>query len=399
MRLPIIKTFRQKKLKETNILFVTHTHVVIFSELFKSFISQKFNSFTIIRHPLFPVKGTKSVYFAYKQHNLRKHYNFSRLPAPYVINFIKDFMLTLYWVLMTDSFYDIAFGTNNMNVISLLLLKKMGRINKVIYVSIDYTPQRYDNPILDLIYHWFDKICCYQADIIWNSSRRMNEERSKHGIDLNKIAKTIIIPDGSNFNAKKRLPMSKINRFTFIFLGNMRPVMGVELMLSSFKDVLLDIPQAKFLLIGGGPNLEEYKQLAKNLHLGDSVKFTGLIKHHKDVDDLLRKGAIGLAPFVPDKSSYEFYSDVGKPKSYLAAGMPVIITRVPEIADIIEREKAGFVVEYTQRKLSQAMLLLLQDDTLYRQFRSNAIRLSKRYIWNNLFTTAMNDSLSFFNKE
>lgn len=383
-------------LKGANVLFVTHAYITIFSDLFRDFTSARCNAYTIIRHPLFPLKGTQSKLFVYKKEKMQRHIAISRIIGPYSLNFLKDFFLTIFWGVKTGIVYDIAFGTNNLNTLSLLVLKKLGRVKKVIFISIDYTPSRYDNLVLDALYHWFDRICCYHADIIWNSSRRMNEARVKNGVDPKKIVYTIVMPDGSNFDPKKRLPIGKIDRKKLIFLGGMRPITGVKLLLESFKDVVKEVPDVTLLLIGGGPKLGEYKKLAQALELGKHVSFTGFIERHEDVDDLLCTGAIGLAPFVRDKGSYEYYSDAGKPKAYLAAGAPVIITRVPEIANEIEKERAGIVIEYNKTELTKAVVLLLKDDKKYKEFRENAIKLSKKYIWPNIFKDTYRKTFIFF---
>jgi len=368
-----------------NILFVSHAYITIFSDLFADFTSSKCNAYTIIRHSLLPTKKSQSKLLFYRKKQLKKQNIVPGINGPYAINFLKDFFLTIFWVMKGRINYDIAFGTNNLNVLSLLVLKKLGRVKKVIFISIDYTPDRYDSLIFNAIYHWFDRICCYNTDIIWNSSKRTNKARIKNGVDPKKIVHTIVMPDGSNFNSEKRLPIGRINRKKLIFLGGMRPVMGIELILESFKNVLKKVPGATLLLIGGGSHLEKYKELSSKLGLAKYVNFTGFIESHDDVDDLFCTGAVGLAPFAPDKSSYEYYSDVGKPKAYLAAGMPVIITRVPEIADEIEKKGAGIVINYSEKELTRAMLILLRDEKIYGEFRKNAIKMSEKYIWLNIF--------------
>ncbi len=262
-------------------------------------------------------------------------------------------------------------------------------------MRIGYTPNRYDSPLLDWLYHWFDRICCYHVDVIWNSSGRMNIARVENGVDPKRIVRTIVMPDGSNFDHRKRLPIAKIDRNLIIYAGHMRSVMGVELILEAYKEVLKTVPAAKLLLIGDGPKLEKCKQHARGLGLERKAVFVGFLKTHGEVDELLRRGAIGLALFAPDKSSYEYYSDVGKPKAYLAAGMPVIITRVPENADIIEREEAEIVIEYAKNDLVRALEILLTDDRMYRLYRKNAVRLSKQYIWNHIFTHTLRQTLAY----
>ena len=378
-----------------NILFVMHTRVTHFLEVFRDYTSARCERFSAIDHPLHPLPGTRSKLSVYRKKKRVFHSELPRIPGPYALNFLKDFFLTIFWGLQTGLVYDIAIGANNVSALALLVLKKLGRAKRVIFMSIDYTPSRYDSPLLNWLYHWFDRICCYHVDVIWNSSGRMNEARIKNGVDPGRIAPTVVMPDGSNFDPKKRLPIDRIDRKKIIYCGHMRAVMGIELILETFQKLLEKVPDASLLLIGGGPELEKYKAHARALGLEKNAHFTGFLERHADVDNLVAKGAVGLALFAPDKSSYEYYSDVGKPKVYLAAGLPVIITRVPEIADIIEENRAGIVIEYNKKELLRAMTGLLTKDVEYRNFRTHAIALSKRYIWKNIFTDVCTETFNY----
>lgn len=386
-------------LADKNILFVMHTRVTHFLEIFRDFTSPKCRNYSIIDHPLHPLKGTESKFIIYNKKTVHQKRIFSRIPGPYTVNFIKDFFLTIWWGLSAGVVYDVGIGANNLNTLALLVLRKLGRVRKVIFMCIDYSPNRYDNPVLDWIYHWIDRVCCYYSNVIWNSSGRMNEARAKNGVDQKRIAHTIVMPDGSNFDSRKRLPIGKIDRRKLIYCGHMRAVMGIELILVTFKELLKTIPDTSLLLIGGGPELEKYKARAGELGLGKKAVFTGFLQSHAEVDSLVAKGAVGLSLFAPDKSSYEYYSDVGKPKVYLAAGLPVIITRVPEIADIIENKHAGIVVSYNKLELLLAMKQLLLQDAEYGFFRRNAIRLSKSYIWNNIFADVYRQTWDYLEKK
>ena len=385
----------RQMLHDKDMLYVMHVRISFFRNILRDFTAERCRSYTIIDHPLYPKPGMKSTYSVHRKDVLETSTSFPALPGPYSLNFLKDFLLTVFWGYKSNITYDIGLGANNLNTLALLLLRKLGRVKKVIYICIDYTPVRYDNPILNALYHWVDRMCCYHSDVLWNSSGRMNEARIKNGVDGSKITHTIVMPDGSNFDYRRRLPLSKIDRKKVVFLGHMRPVMGVKLILESFKEIIRLIPDVRLVMIGDGPELKKYQKKARALHHNTHVTFTGFIKDHAKVDDILRTGALGLAPFVPDKNSYEYYSDVGKPKAYLAAGMPVVITRVPEIADIIKKEKAGIVIEYTKKDFIDAVISLLKNDRMYRLYRKNAIALSKKYIWENIFTTTYKKTLAY----
>lgn len=388
----------QAKLRNLNVAIVTHTRTAGLSQFLKDWLLTKTNKLAFIGHPLYPSFESNSSMEIYEKGALKKTYKSPFILKSGILLYMKDAFFTFFYFLKQGEAVDIAIGVDNLNTSVLLLLKRMKRIRKVIYHTVDYVPNRFSNKLLNNIYHVFDRWCCYNADIVWNSSGRMNEGRIKRGFEKAKIVKTIITPDGSNFDPKKKLSFSKIERKLVVFLGHLRERLGLKLLIEAFVDVVSSINDAKLLIIGDGPLLNSLKNLTKKLKISRNVEFTGFIEKHSDVDERLRKGAIGIAMFEPVKDSYEYYSDAGKPKVYLAAGLPVVITRVPEIADEIDVKKAGFVIPYRKEELSKTIITLLKDDKLYMKYRENAIDLSKEYIWNNIFYKAFDQSLAHFSK-
>ncbi|HSX40804.1 MAG TPA: glycosyltransferase [Candidatus Saccharimonadales bacterium] len=380
-----------EKLQKLNIALATHSRATGLSQMLSLWLQKRAKKLIFIDHPLPPAKKYISFCTVFEKGKVTGTSQTFDVHIPFVFIYFKDILLTFYFGFKNPC--DIAIGVDNINAFSFILLKKIGKVKKVIYHTVDYTPKRFGNPVLNNIYHSLDRFCCYNADISWDSSSRMIEARVKNGVDKKRIAKIIITPDGSNFDPKKRLAIEKIERNTVVFLGHLRKGLGLELLIDSFADAAKQVAKAKLVIIGGGPLLESLKSQTKKLGIENRITFTGFIESHEKVDDILAKGAISIAMFEPVKDSLEYYSDVGKPKVYLAAGLPVIITKVPEIALEIEKRKAGIAISYDKKSLSLAIIKLLRSDALYRQQRKNAIELSKKYIWSNIFEQAFSQTL------
>jgi glycosyltransferase involved in cell wall biosynthesis len=89
---------------------------------------------------------------------------------------------------------------------------------------------------------------------------------------------------------------------------------------------------------------------------------------------------VGIVPYIPVPGDPMYYADSSKVKEYIQAGIPiVIITNVPEVAVEIEGETAGFAVEYAKDEIAKAMIRLLTDDRLWRDYGENVRKLSTRY--------------------
>lgn len=126
------------------------------------------------------------------------------------------------------------------------------------------------------------------------------------------------------------------------------------------------------------------------MRISKYVEFKGFVKNHKDVEKILCKSAVAVAPYEDTSDNYTRYTDPGKPKLYLGCGLPVIITDVPQIARVIKLKKAGIITAYNSNSFAESIIKLLSNDELYNEYRENAIKLSKNYNTNTLIEAALN---------
>ena len=176
-------------------------------------------------------------------------------------------------------------------------------------------------------------------------------------------------------------------------MGHLRSGQGVDMLIDAMKDVVKKVPRAHLLIVGGGPLEARYKKQVGNLKLKQKVKFTGFIKEFVDVQKFLIDAAVAVAPYVDDSKTYTRYTDPGKPKDYLASGIPVVITKVPQVAFEIEKNQCGIAINYKKEELVDALIKLLKDDKLLILFRKNALRMAKKYEWEKIFDKAFSETL------
>ena len=92
--------------------------------------------------------------------------------------------------------------------------------------------------------------------------------------------------------------------------------------------------------------------------------------------------------------NFTWYTDLSKPKQYMACGLPVIITVNPEIADEIQNRKPGIAIDYEKNKFVETVMLLLNDDNLYFNYRKNAIDFASGLEWSVIFERVFKDAYS-----
>jgi glycosyltransferase involved in cell wall biosynthesis len=115
----------------------------------------------------------------------------------------------------------------------------------------------------------------------------------------------------------------------------LRPEKNHELFLEVARRVSSQIPNVRFLIIGDGPRREALEQLARELELGDLVRFLG---SRANVPQLLA---------VSDVFALTSHNEAN-PVSILEAmsvGRPVVATDVGAIGEVVTSGRNGYLVE------------------------------------------------------
>lgn len=374
------------------ILIITHSFATGPAQELSKYLRPRVKTLAFIDHPFSFSPVVSSSLTLYHDGKLAGRLAAPGIKAPQLLLYMKDVLGTIYFTLKTGVRFDLCVAVDNLNAFTAIFLCRLGRVRKVVFFTVDYTPRRFHSRLLNGLYHWLDGFCCRHCNSVWNSSPVMAEEREKKGVMRTKSAPQIVVPDGTDFDTIPRVPLGEINRFDIVFLGHLRESKGLGLIIEAFPEIRAQVPQARLVIVGTGPLEEKLKNEVRERNMKDYVDFKGFIESHEEVVQILARCALGIAPYVPDTSSFSYYSDVNKPKTYMACGLPVVITRVPLIASEIEQNEAGIAIDYDREQLVNAVVTLLGDDVLYQQYRKNAIRFASRFSWDRIFNEALNQT-------
>jgi len=378
------------------VLFVTHSLTDWAKEEWVEFLRVRCKKLIFIDHPFsysfsYYSKDIRSSITIFKNgQKVAKRY--CRFPRNFndIFFYIKDCFLNVFWTLSIGKI-DLCICLNPLNAFSLLGFRKIGLIKKLIYYVIDYIPNRFPSKAMNSFYHFIDKRCCYDVDYIWSLSPRMKEGRREKGIDIEKCAPSVIVPMGADLSRIEILPIEKIDRHTIVYMGALLEKQGIQLVLRVIPEIVKEVPDLKFVIIGKGAYEPQIRNLIKELGVENYIELKGYIKDHTEVEKILCRCAIGLATYTIDDNSFTYYTDPGKIKTYLGCGLPVVVTKFPLIAYEAEKNKAGFAIDYDNESLKKALLKLLIDDKLYAEMRRNALIMSKKYNWFDICKNALED--------
>ncbi|MDQ3458122.1 MAG: glycosyltransferase family 4 protein [Deinococcota bacterium] len=193
------------------------------------------------------------------------------------------------------------------------------------------------------------------------------------------LGKVHVVPNGVNLG-RFALPR-RVTRDTFTvgFVGTLKPWHGVDTLLEAFALLKLELPQARLLVIGEGPERAALMAEVARLGLSDSVRFTGAVAP-EDVPRLLAQMDAAAAPYPP---LADFYFSPLKVYEYLAAGLPVAASRVGQLGDLLTDGVDGLLYEPGDaRALAEALARLGQDASLRERLgQAGRAKVASEHSW------------------
>ncbi len=353
-----------------------------------NFMLDKVSRIVHIAHPFPNSPFNETVVEFFEGGKLIKEERISIFKLPQILQYLIHFFLT-WWIFLRIHYkFDLCITLENLSFINLFPLRMLRLIKRIVYYSVDFSPQRFQNPILNNAYHTLDKFACLHSDMNWMMVEEQIEARRIRDGKNMKYSPFSLAPIGYKQALIKLKTIEEIDFYNLIFAGALLENSGPHLGIKALPQLIKIFPKIHYTIIGRGVFENELRNLVKILGLEKKVKFTGYIDSFGDLTETISKGSIGLAPFVPNPNSLSFYSDPSKIKLYLVSGLPVITTKVTTIAPLLEKAKAGLVIEYNERDLYKAVEYLLSDRKRYKSYKKAAVQLSQRYDIDNILTEA-----------
>lgn len=154
------------------------------------------------------------------------------------------------------------------------------------------------------------------------------------------------------------------------FIGSFYAYEGLDLLLEALPKVIVQQPDVRLLLVGGGPQDAVLKAQAKELGIADRVVFTGRVPHHEvqryyDVIDVLAypRHSMRLTELVTPL----------KPLEAMAQGRLLVASDVGGHRELIRDGKTGVLFKAgSSAALAQSIVALLSDRSGWSALRSAA---------------------------
>lgn len=390
----------QDTLEDLKVIIVTHVYTSGPGQDFEEFLNTKLvKKVLFIGHPLFFNKNLSgSSYRICEYGKLVKEHKTTIKDIPILLEYLLDSFKTIYYVLIQKEKWDLFVGCNCLNAAVGVILQRLGIVNRSIYYVIDYTPKRFPNPLINYIYHKIDRFSVKYSFRTWNLSPRMIEGRNRF-FNI-PTGKQIVLPLGVWYDRIPRCNFNEIYKYTLVFMGHVLKKQGIQYVIEAIPIIIKAIPEFKFLVVGGGEYLDEIKKLTNATKMDKYVTFTGKIEKHEDLEKILAKCAVAVAPYETNlakldaSDNFTYYADPSKIKVYLACGLPVLLTDVSYNAQVIQAKKCGRIITNNPNEIAHAVIELMNDSSVLEQYRNNAIEFAQSFNWNTIFSNELKDILS-----
>lgn len=156
-----------------------------------------------------------------------------------------------------------------------------------------------------------------------------------------------------------------------LYVGNLEVYQGIDLLLATFAQASREVPQARLLIVGGAPeDIERYREVCRELGLGESVHFAGP-RPIELLGACCSRATVLVSPRIRGTNTPM------KVYSYLDSGRALLATRLPTHTQVLTDEIA-LLADPDPKAMARGLVRLLQDEVLRERLATNAKSFARR---------------------
>lgn len=149
-----------------------------------------------------------------------------------------------------------------------------------------------------------------------------------------------------------------------VYAGRMGKEKSLDFLLDAFELVLRTLPDARLLMLGGGPEKDNLEAHAAEIGIADRVVFTGYVPRTRIVDYLQTARVFLFASTTETQGLVSLEAQ--------AAGVPVVAVRASGSSEAVEDGVTGFLVTRDKNVFAEAAVRVLTDEALQRRLAVQA---------------------------
>jgi len=138
-------------------------------------------------------------------------------------------------------------------------------------------------------------------------------------------------------------PRPPMEPFSLLFVGLLKPGQGLETLFLFLRDH----PEYRLTIVGDCPHdlAAKLRLLLQEYRLESRVVFPNRFYLDQELQEMAQRCHVGIALYDLNPLNLTHYADPGKIKTYVEMGLPIVMTRISEIAPMVERFGCGEVID------------------------------------------------------
>ncbi len=226
-----------------------------------------------------------------------------------------------------------------------------------------------------------------RAPLVLSTSRYCCERIQAHyGVPAERLA---LVPEGIDLHlwspSSDPETLARVDAarepFTVLCVARQYPRKRVTDLLAAFPLVLAQLPQARLVVIGDGPEHGALAQQRADLGLEASVQLLGALASDQEVRAWYQRASIFCLPSIQEGFGIVFLEA-------MASGLPVVSTTATAIPEVVPHGQAGLLVPPRDpQALAAAILSLLADAALRERCRSFGRQHARDFSWDRVAAT------------
>ena len=180
---------------------------------------------------------------------------------------------------------------------------------------------------------------------------------------------------------------SKENNKRVIFSGAMYHHRGIDVLLNCASQVIDQINDVEFLLLGDGPEMTRLREFVNKNNLSKKIIFKGWVQREK-IPEFLATSSIGIGPLrITDVTKGALPIKV---LEYMASSLPILAMKETLPEDILKDEINGYAIT-NSNELAQKIIHILKNDDLREQMGGNSNEMVQKFDWKNVAESIINE--------
>ena len=215
---------------------------------------------------------------------------------------------------------------------------------------------------------------CESADHVIVPSQHVYDKLREMGI----TSPMEVVPTGINLKEIEESKACDLKKYgipdgakVIAYAGRIAKEKNIETLLDVYKIILKEMPNVHIIIAGGGPLYDYCVDKCGEMPYGERVHLTNYISK-LEVLSILRTADVMIFTSYSETQGLVFAES-------MASGTPVIATDSKAAKEIIEDGLNGIICKNNPEELSNACKELLNNDSLYKNMRNEAIKRTKDY--------------------